>query len=212
MDVDIAGEDLLNAVVTAFEEIALYSMEASMELPVFLQAIGRRLIELLEISRCRVYLRRDDGMFACQAGWSAAGEMGANVTRLVTGNDRLTKEVVAEGRPILAKDAVNHPLPDHEAMVNFGVRDILAVPMVLGGEVIGVIYVDNEAQEHDYGAAELATAQAFASLAANAVRQIELRDELDRHNAVLQHKNQQHRKIAKITQIGRASCRERVCQ
>src|SRR3546814_11827330 len=117
MDVDIAGEDLLNAVVTAFEEIALYSMEASMELPVFLQAIGRRLIELLEISRCTVYLRRDDGMFACHAGWSAAGDMGANVTRLVTGNDRLTQEVVAAGRPILAQDAGTQPLPDHAARV-----------------------------------------------------------------------------------------------
>src|SRR3546814_12489166 len=97
-------------------------MEASMELPVFLQAIGRRLIELLEISRCTVYLRRDDGMFACHAGWSAAGDMGANVTRLVTGNDRLTKAVVAEGRPTLAKDARNHPLPAHEARAPCGGR------------------------------------------------------------------------------------------
>src|SRR3546814_18143037 len=107
MDVDIAGEDRLNAVVTAFEEIALYSMEASMELPVFLQAIGRRLIELLEISRCTVYLRRDAGMFACHAGWSAAGDMGANVPRLVTGHDTLTHEVGAAGRQLMAKEAGN---------------------------------------------------------------------------------------------------------
>ncbi|WP_157520128.1 GAF domain-containing protein [Nocardioides dokdonensis] len=200
-DVLRADENRLNGVVRAFEEIALASMEESMELHLVLQAIGRRLIELLQISRCTVYLRRGDGRFACHAGWSAAGDMGHLVSRLVSGGDRLTKEAVATRKPILAKDAVNHPLTDHEAMIHFGVRDILAVPMVLAGEVIGVIYVDNEDRDHTYGTAELATAQAFASLAAIAVRQVELRDELDQHNAVIQHKNQQLRKIATISRM-----------
>lgn len=199
-DVDIL-EDRLNAVVTAFEQVALYSMEESMELDVFLQTIGRRLIELLEISRCTVYLRRDDGKFACHAGWSAAGDMGDLVTRLVTGKDRLTQQMVRTAQPVLVRDAVNHPLPDHHAMEHFEVRDILAVPLVLAGEVIGVIYVDNEAEEHDYTPSDLATAQAFASLAAIAVRQIELRAKLDQHNAVIQHKNQQLEKIGTISRM-----------
>lgn len=200
----IGSEDLqsrYHSVISVFEEIALLSMAESMELDTFLQTIGRRLIELLEISRCTVYLRRDDGRFSCHAGWSAQGDMGEQVTRLVTGPDRLTQQVVRSARPVLVEDARNHPLPDKEAMAFFDVRDILAVPLVLEGEVIGVIYVDNEDEEHDYTPEDLATAQAFASLAAIAVRQIELRRQLARHNAVIAHKNQQLEKIGEITQL-----------
>ena len=49
-------------VIDAFEEVAVFSTDST-PIDEILRLIGRRMCELLDLSRCSVYLRREDGTF-----------------------------------------------------------------------------------------------------------------------------------------------------
>lgn len=185
-------------VVSAFEEIALTTMDGHAPLEQVLQLIGRRLCELIGVSRCTVYLRRDDENFRCYTGWARAGDMGEAVRSLVTGKDRMTAEAVLARSPILVEDAQHDPRPNRRAMAYFGVRDLLVVPMVVSDAVIGMIYVDNEDQAHLYTDADMATAKAFGILAATAIRQRELQSALAARNRTI---TTQNRHLSQLSEM-----------
>ncbi|WP_166741813.1 helix-turn-helix domain-containing protein [Cumulibacter soli] len=185
-------------VVSAFEEIALTTMAGDTGLEQVLRLIGRRLCELIGVSRCTVYLRRDEENFQCHVGWARAGDMGDEVRSLVTGRDRMTAEAVHAREPILVRDAQRDPRPNQRAMKYFGVRDLLVVPLVVSDAVIGMIYIDNEERPHEYTDADMSTARAFGILAAIAIRQGELHKELEaRHRTIVS----QNRNLNRLSQI-----------
>jgi hypothetical protein len=62
---------LYGQVVAAFEEVALLTTSEKVPLNDVLRLVGRRLCELLGVSRCSVYLRREDGLFQGQVGYCA---------------------------------------------------------------------------------------------------------------------------------------------
>ena len=186
-------------VVRAFEEIALTTMAGQAPLDQVLQLIGRRLCELIGVSRCTVYLRRDAQSFRCYTGWARAGDMGDEVRSLVTGRDRMTAEVVQARTPILIKNAQRDPRPNREAMAHFGVLDLLVVPMVVSDAVIGMIYIDNEDEPHEYKNADMSTAKAFGILAATAIRQRELQTELASRNRTITTQNRHLNRLSEMS-------------
>lgn len=107
--------------------------------------------------------------------------------------DAFTHEIVATRRPVLVADAQNDPRPVRSAMVRWDIRRMLGVPMLgRGQQVIGILYLDNCEEPHDYTRAEQELAATFANLAAIAISQIrtasELRESLHtvaRQNAIL---------------------------
>ena len=186
-------------VVSAFEEIALTTMAGAETLEQVLQLVGRRLCELIGVSRCTVYLRRDSENFRCYTGWARAGDMGEEVRSLVTGRDRMTAEAVQARVPILINDAQHDPRPNRRAMAYFGVRDLLVVPMVVSDAVIGMIYIDNEDEPHEYTDADMSTAKAFGILAATAIRQRELQRELAARNRIITTQNRHLNRLSDMS-------------
>lgn len=161
-------------VVGAFEEVALLATTDSAGMNDVLRLAGRRLCELLDVSRCSVYLRREDGKFQGQVGYCVGrGSIDTGVSKLVSGgrHDLFTAEIVQTLAPVLVRDAPHDARTVQRTMRLWGVRDMLGVPLVVDHEVIGIIYVDNQGKDHKYTDREVHLAQAFAGLSALAVRQ-----------------------------------------
>ncbi|WP_190254731.1 GAF domain-containing protein, partial [Dactylosporangium sucinum] len=186
---DGAG-DVYAEAVAAFEEVALLAANERVPLDDVLRRAGRRLCELLGVSRCSVYLRRADSRFQGRVGYSAGRRnIDAGVRRLVSGgeHDLFTAEIVGTASPVVVQEAMTDPRTIRRTMRRWGVRDMLGVPLVVDGEVIGIIYMDNEAQEHLYTTRDITLAQAFAGLVAIAVRQAWLYQQLARRTRTIEH-------------------------
>jgi hypothetical protein len=187
------GEDLSGLyaqVVAAFEEVALLTTSEHAPLNDVLRLVGRRLCELLGVSRCSVYLRREDGRFQGQVGYCVGRRsIDAGVSRLVSGveHDLFTAEILSTAAPVLVQGAITDPRTIQRTMRRWHVRDMLGVPLVVDGDVIGIIYVDNQAEEHLYTTRDVELAKTFAGLAAIAVRQAWLYQQLARRATVTEH-------------------------
>ena len=166
--------ELYGEVVHAFEEVALVTISDSADMNDVLRLVGRRLCELVGVSRCSVYLRREDGRFQGHVGYCMDRKsIDAGVSRLVSGVERdlFTAEIVQTLAPVLVRNAAHDPRTIQRTMRRWGVRDMLGVPLVVDGDVIGIIYVDNQGQDHEYTERDVQLAQAFAGLSALAIRQ-----------------------------------------
>lgn len=182
-------------VIDAFEEVAVFSTDSA-PLDEVLRLIGRTMCELLDLSRCSVYLRREDGTFQGQIGYCAGGEpIDEGVSRLISGteSDHFTAEILRSVSPVVIQDATEDPRPLRSVMRIWGVQDMLGIPLVVDEEVIGIIYVDNQGAGHHYTDHDVATAQAFASLAALILRKSWLHrqlasqaDDIERQRKLLQ--------------------------
>jgi sugar diacid utilization regulator/GAF domain-containing protein len=203
--------------VRAFAEVA-GALTAARDSDTLLRLIGRHLCELVGITRCSVYLREpDSALFRGQVGWSrdwrdsSYEETDARIKRLVAGThaDVFTREIVDTRRPVLVADAESDPRPIHSTMRGWGVRSMLGVPMVLGGEVIGIVFLDDADHRHEFTPAESEIASIFADLAAVVISQAEmtvrLRRSLDtvaKQNELLQHAAEMDEILTSLVLVG----------
>ncbi len=82
----------------------------------------------------------------------------------------LVDEVVANGTPLLVRDAINDPAyQDFQSVVSLRLRSILCAPLQVRGKIIGAMYVDNRLRVGLFGQADLDLLVAFASQAAIAI-------------------------------------------
>jgi sugar diacid utilization regulator len=161
--------------VQAFEEVALLAANAAASLDDVLELVGRSMCDLIGVSRCSVYLRRKDGMFQGPSGQGTGKDIDAQIRKLVSGGrgDQFTQEIVNTAAPVVVRirDATHDPRTVRATMLRWGMRDMLGVPLVIKGDVIGIIYLDNETEQHAYGEEDVALAQVFAGLSALVVHQ-----------------------------------------
>lgn len=183
----------------SFEEVALQATFVSdpKDVEELLRLVGRRICELINVNRFSAYIRGDDGLFYGKVGYCATEEIDHRIKKLVTGPDGFTAEIVASRAPVLVMDARNDPRTVQRTMREWAVRDMLGVPLVFADEAIGIIYVDNEDEEHIYTDDQIRVAQAFGSLAALAVRQAALYAQLNRRAVVI---DRQRRLLEEVAQ------------
>jgi sugar diacid utilization regulator/GAF domain-containing protein len=166
------------AVVSAFADIAAAITDKT-ELDPLLHLVAKRLCELIGIRRCGVYLRDEDGAFRGRVVHSTI-DIDATIKRYTPGieADGLTREILATGGPVLIRNAQSDPRPVRATMRRWDVRSILGVPMIMGGEVIGLFFLDNEEERHEYSPEEQDLCSTFSSLAAVAISQVRLMAEV----------------------------------
>lgn len=195
-DPSLRSDERYREMLAAFEEVALATTRKGFVLDEVMMLVGRLLCELLRVSRCSVYLRGEDAPFKGRAGWCRGRDIGDQIRTLVAGikGDEFTAEIVRTAEPVLITDARHDPRTIKETMRRWRIRDMLGVPLVVEDDVIGIIYVDNEDEPHEYSIQEIHLAQVFAGLTATAVRQASLFSELeqrakviDRQRRMLQH-------------------------
>jgi sugar diacid utilization regulator len=201
-------------VIDAFEEVLRLSTSQSADLQDVLRLVGRRLCELLESTRCSVYLRQTDGTFRGQVGWSVDRDIDESIKKLVAGGegDRFTEEIVSSARPVVIHDALGDPRPLHRTMRRWSVRSMLGVPLVADEDVIGVIYVDNERVPREYDERAIQVAQSFAGLSALVVRQSwqqrrlrENADVMEQQRTVLSESSLVHSRVTRAVLDGAAT-------
>ncbi len=89
-------------------------------------------------------------------------------------------EVARVGTPVVTTDARQDPrFSMHDSVVQYSLRSILAVPMKVRGQIIGVLYVDNKARNALFTQAELELLSAFAGQSAAAIENARLYTQTD---------------------------------
>lgn len=170
-------------VLDAFEDVAIMSTGPA---PVddVLRVIGKHLCDLLGMSRCSVFVRREDGLFQGRVGYCADGEpIDAGVRRLVSGvrGDGFTAEILSSVSPVVVEDTAKDERPLRRVMRVWGIRDMLGVPLVVDSEVVGIIYIDNQGAGHRYTPQDIHVAQTFASITSLILRKAWLYGQLRQH-------------------------------
>ncbi|MBA2348263.1 MAG: GAF domain-containing protein, partial [Solirubrobacterales bacterium] len=166
-------------VVSAFGEAA-QAINEKTDLDTLLHLVAERICSLLSIRRCSVYLKEPKiGVFRGQVAHSD-GNIDPAIKRLTAGieADGFTQEILRTQKPVLIANAQSDPRPVRSAMLEYNVRAMLGVPMVLRGEVIGLLFLDNEDLPHTYTPEEQELSQTFANLVAIAISQSQLTAEL----------------------------------
>jgi sugar diacid utilization regulator/GAF domain-containing protein len=172
------------ALVRSFGEVAAALGELKDLIPL-LRMIAARICDLTGVPRCSVYLRDETtGLFRGQVG-HADRDIDALVRRLVAASeaDHFTQEILETKRPVIVANAQDDPRPIRATMRAWKVRSMLGVPMMLRGEVIGLVFLDAEDQAWTFTDNVIEVASTFADLAAAAIAQaqltIDLRHSLD---------------------------------
>jgi len=187
------------AIFDAFVEVAM-EVEAMLDLDELLHLIARHACELIGVRRCFLYLLGEDGLLHGRVGHSPDRNIDAEVKRLVTGVkvDGFTSEIFEGRAPVLVTDAVNDPRTVRATMEQWKVRDMLGVPMVFGGEVIGVVYLDDMENDHSYTKLDTEVAQAFVSLAASAISQAGMITKLRTRSSLIERQSDHLERLSRI--------------
>ena len=199
------------AVVTALSGITADAV-AGRALGEVLGRVGQELCRLLGVTRCSVYVRRDDGRFRGAAGWCAhQGDISDAVRAQEAGivGDAFSCEVIAGRAPVLIRDVPNDPRPHRPTMEYWRVRTMLGVPLVHDDDVIGLVFVDDLDDAHEYGDDDIALAELFGRMAALLLRQAILNArlsaqgaELARQRDVLEYLADVHRRLTDAVLAG----------
>jgi len=201
-----AAGSAYHAAVEAFGGVAGALNEAC-DRDAVLCVILRHLCRLVGIDRCSLYLRdRDLGLYRGEVEWRQAWDRGeepqddARIKRLIAGTraDAFTREIVTTRRPVVVADARSNPRPIESVVRSWGVRSMLGVPMLLRGEVIGIVFLDNADRPHVFTEAQTDIASAFADLAAVAISQAELTTDLRRTLETSDRQNELIRRAAEM--------------
>jgi sugar diacid utilization regulator len=142
-----------------------------------LAVVARKVRQLVGVARCSIYLRDGDaGLFRGRVTDGGARELAPYVRRSLAGMpaDGMTLELLETGRPVIIADAQNDPRMIRSNTRFWNIRSIMAVPMVVGERVIGVIYLDDVDRPHQFFPADAELASTFARLAAVAVEQAQV--------------------------------------
>lgn len=169
----------------AFSEVGS-ALETATGIDDVLRVIARKARALVGVERCSIYLREEEaGLFRGRVSQGGNRELEPYVKRSLAGipADGMTRELLRTHQPVIIADAQNDPRIIRSNARFWNIRSMLAVPMVFGDSVIGVIYLDDFDRPHHFGEAEAQIASVFAQLAAVAVNHeclcAELRGKLD---------------------------------
>lgn len=185
--VTVAGSD--GPAVRSPEQVALVAfrdlasaLAEERDLDTVFHLVVDTLAELTGAMRCSLHLvDRETGLLHGQAA-HAASDIDALVKKLVSGfpGDDFTREILETHRPVLLADTAADPRPVKAAMRRWRTRSVLGVPMVLRGEVIGIVILDSEDAVIEVSDFDQELAISFAELAATAINQAQLTTELRR--------------------------------
>ena len=136
----------LPQVLNSFAEV-IEAIDSDATVDEVLQLVARKICELVDCSRCGLYLKHSEtGLYRGQAMQASTHDGDGRFRGLLCGTtaDGLTHEILATKEPVLVRDAQHDPRTVRAIMRSFGVRSILGVPMIVREDVVGILFLDNE--------------------------------------------------------------------
>jgi sugar diacid utilization regulator len=165
-----------------------------------LHLIARKVCDLFSVPRCSIYLREEaSGLFRGQVLEAPHGTDDM-VKQLICGTeaDGLTRAMIETRAPVVVQNARSDPRPVRSAMRKWNVVSMMGVPLILRGTTIGLFFLDSENVSHDFGADDEAVASTFANLAAVAISQSRLYNDLRSSHETVSRQNEALRRVAAI--------------
>ncbi|GAB4424183.1 MAG: hypothetical protein Kow0031_03040 [Anaerolineae bacterium] len=135
-------------------------------------------IALVGAERGYVVLSRGDGKLETRAKRCVAGkELDVEQDHISTS---VFYEVTSTGHPLVLNDAQSDPRFDGaRSVINLKLRSIMCVPLVVQGEILGAMYVENRAYRNRFTEDNLPPLVLFANQAAVAIENAMLIDTLE---------------------------------
>ncbi len=209
--IDRRREPAIAEILESFDELVT-EIQAEPDLDAVLHLVARKTCALVDCSRCSVYLRLEDSdHFRGQIVEPGGPDDDERIKRLVSGTvaDGFTREILATRKPVIVRNAQADSRVVRSVMQAWNVRSMLGVPMVVGAEVVGILYLDDEAAPHPFRSGQLALASAFARLAGIAIVQARRASELRaslltaaRQNEILRHSTAMEERLTRIALEG----------
>jgi signal transduction histidine kinase len=107
----------------------------------------------------------------------------------------IIRQVIAEGRPVLTTNARRDPRYEQtDSIIEYSLRSVLCQPLILKGELKGVIYADNRIREGIFTERESRILETIANQAAVAIENAQL------YQAVRQHAEELEARVAQRTE------------
>ena len=165
------------------------SADAAARFDALLGRLGRCLCRVLGLTRCSIFLTTDARTFRGRVGFSASGPSDARVRNRAVdvATDPVTAELVRTRAPVVIVDARTDARPQASVVRRLSIRDLVAVPLVVGDRVIGAAYLDDDGRAHHYAPDAVAAASALARRPSSLVRQgqvlLALRRSIDKARA-----------------------------
>jgi GAF domain-containing protein/sugar diacid utilization regulator len=183
----VRGEDgaaALPRALAAFSRVAA-ATAGSTDVDDLLHVVAREISALIGVERCSIHLRDEAGdVFRGCVGSNGGASLDRNIKRSLAGvpADGMTRELLDTHRPVIISNARTDPRTVKSTVRFWKIRSIMAVPMIFAGEVVGVIFLDDEDRPHVFSDDDADVAAAFADLCAVAVThtldELELRSQL----------------------------------
>lgn len=174
------GIPAVRRALSAFAQVAA-AAEDTTQLDDVLQVVAAQISELVGVGRCSIHLRDDRvGLFVGSVCNASGPTTATDIKRSRAGcpADGITRELLRTRRPVIVENAEEDPRAVKSTVRFWRIRSIMAVPMSFRDEVIGVIFLDDEAATHAFSEADAEIALTFGELAAVAVMHAQARAEL----------------------------------
>ncbi|MEZ4394058.1 MAG: sigma 54-interacting transcriptional regulator [Polyangiales bacterium] len=148
------------------------------KLPALLERIMDAVIELTGAERGMLLLRDDDGALSPTAARDLGGETLSEGERAFSRS--VAERAASAGEPLVTFDAASDARFDAAVSVAaMRLRSILAAPLRVRDEVVGVVYVDDRLRAGAFDRAAVAVVTAFADAAALAIHNARARSALE---------------------------------
>lgn len=169
----------IHPALTAFARLTA-AFESAASIDDLLRVVGQEVGALVGVRRFRVSLRDEVGLFRGCVGQDGEKSIDVSVKRTLAGlpADGLTLELLATRRPVIVANAQADPRLVKSTVRYWNIRSMMAVPMIYGGEVIGIIELDDVERPYAFTAGDAELASVFAHHAAAAVEQMQAKFEL----------------------------------
>jgi len=166
------------AEIGALREIGRAISQAH-ELDSTLSLITRKTAEVMGMDSCSLYLLDPQGDYLVLKATTGLAPEAVGRARLRLG-EGLTGWAAKHGQPAWSSDAARDPrfvlLPETQ---EYRFRSLLAVPLTVGGRVLGAMNVQTRA-EHEFGEEEIELLSLIADLAGGAIEKAMLHDRMRR--------------------------------
>ena len=179
MEVDTTAS-MFDPAFSAFARVTA-ALETAASIDDLLRVVAHEVAELVGVRRCSIHLRDADGdLFRGRVGQDGGRSIDADVRRTLAGipADGVTLELLRTKKPVVVARAATDPRMIKGTVRFWDIRSLIAVPMLSGGEVIGIIHLDDVDRAHVFTPADADLASVFAQLAAVAVTHAQSRIEL----------------------------------
>jgi signal transduction histidine kinase len=165
------------------------NLSASLDLSAVLMNTVTELAQALDVEQAGLVLFDwTKGYGILKAEYQRHPDETGHDTRIPLAGNLSIARVLKTRQPLVIRDAQHDPLLDnaHTVMEKRGVKSILLLPVIVRGEVIGTVGLDELQQERDFTPSQIELAQTITNQAASAIANAQLYEDANRRAGQLQ--------------------------